>query len=104
LNGTLSKYQSNNHQVRPYHYHQCLHRWYRGRCYEWGSKIKSCSSCTEAGEFDCEWYDKGSEDGGEGVGWLKAGMKGQKTENQIGREEHGVKIERGPREVSELMQ
>lgn len=38
------------------------------------------------------------------MGWLKAGMKGQKTENQIGREEHGVKIERGPREVSELMQ
>ena len=104
MNGTLSKYQSNHHQVRPYRHHQRLHRWYRGRCYEPGSKIKRGSSCTHAREFDCEWYDEGGEDGGEGVGWLNADIKGQETEIRSGKGDHGVKIERVPREVSPLMQ
>jgi hypothetical protein len=38
------------------------------------------------------------------VGRLKPGMKGKKTESKSGREDHGVKIERVSREVSQLMQ
>jgi hypothetical protein len=38
------------------------------------------------------------------VGWLNADIKGQETEIRSGKGDHGVKIERVPREVSPLMQ